>query len=173
MYGGKLTGTRRRVLQVVGTGLLAGLAGCGTEDGQDAQTTPGDGGGGGGGGDDGTGGETSTPTEGDGGTPTEAEQKNSLAYNSNTVKVTDVQFVEGDYAPAIEGVVTNVSGDTLDYVSVEVNGYNDNDEAFDEALDNHTDLPDGDKWRFEAPFTDADSKADIAYWKGKVTARSY
>lgn len=118
MYGGQLTGSRRRVLQVVGTGLLGGLAGCGTENGKDGQTTPGDDGGGGG---DGTGGGTDTPTSGGDG---DSEKPDIVNDDAKLITV-DLGYYSG---PAGEVNVTNEGGAPARALTLNFDWFDKNDE---------------------------------------------
>lgn len=114
--------------------------------------------------------ETSTPEEESG------TERQSLEYPEEHVDVHDVEYDSNsgeDSGPTVTGVVENVSGETLSYVEVRVEAFDEDDERVGDALDDTTDLADGETWEFNCELWDTDAE-EIEYWTGEVAvSREY
>ena len=121
--------------------------------------------------------DTPTATEEETETPTpEPEQsgeleRNAVGYPSDFIEVHSVEYNEnrdddwGD--PTVTGVVDNVYDGELDYVSVSIQAFDENDVQIGDGLDNTTDLREGRSWQFEVLLWDVDPD-DIDHWMGRA-----
>ena len=164
---------RRRYLTLLGAGVaLAGCAGgddgsdeaapAETDDSDDPTPTPEP--------------ETATP-EPETATPTpEPEQegeleRNAVGYPSDFIEVHSVEYNENRDDrwddPTVTGVIDNVHEGELDYVSVTIQAFDENDVQIGDGLDNTTDLREGRSWQFEVMLWDVDPD-DIDHWMGRA-----
>jgi len=63
------------------------------------------------------------------------------------------ELVEDDFSVQIEGILLNDTGEEQSYVEVKSSVYDEDDVRIDDFFTNTTDLPQGEKWRFEIPVT--------------------
>lgn len=91
----------------------------------------------------------------DGGSP---PQKTSSSEDRAQVKLVSSDWADGEYGGyAIEGRIRNVSGQTLDYVQVEINLLDGAGNVVGSTLDNVTNLGSGQTWRFSVPVTEEEA----------------
>lgn len=119
-----------------------------------------------------TGTETQTATPGS----ESGAAQGSVEYPEESVAVRDVEYDPNsgeDAGPTVTGVVENVSGEALSYVEVRVTAYGEDDEQLGDALDDTTDLGDGETWEFNCELWDTDPEA-VESWTGEVAvSRQY
>lgn len=116
--------------------------------------------------------ETETATPGaDSGAP-----QRTVEYPEESVAVRDVEYdpnTDEDAGPTVTGVVENVSGETLSYVEIRVTAYGEDGEQLGDALDDTTDLGDGETWAFDCELWDTEA-GNVESWTGEVTvSRQY
>lgn len=72
---------------------------------------------------------------------------------------------EASESVSVQGIVKNVSGDSLSYVEVEAKFYDDSDTLLDSFMDNVNDLGDGEEWQFSVdyPGMGEDARAVASY----------
>lgn len=120
---------------------------------------------------------TDEPSSAEPDTPGEQgeDERNAIGYPEERLDVRDVEYRsrEGeDGGPTVTGVVENVSGETLSYVEVKVQAYDEGGEQISDQVDDTTDLGDGESWAFEIEFWDTEAE-NVAYWTGRVEISDY
>jgi len=88
--------------------------------------------------------ETTTSSSGD----TESSD------DSEGLVIEEHELVDEDFITQIEGVLRNDTGEEQSYIEVKSTVYDEDDVRINSFFTNTTDVPNGERWRFEIPVTE-------------------
>jgi hypothetical protein len=103
-----------------------------------------------------SGGEQSTPQSTS--TATAQPTESQYEYSENGIGITDMGWVEGEYGNvSLAGTATNLTDSTLSYVQISVSFLDASGAQIGTGLANTNNLAAGQRWKWEAMFTEMDT----------------
>lgn len=134
--------TTRRQFLAIGAASLSGLAGCATNVGESTYESGGDVG----------------------------DSDSSLPSETDSIEVFDVEEESSVLGAVIEGKMKNTSGEAQDYIQIKAFFYDSEKTRLGEAMDNSSDVPDGQTVKFKCQSTVEPEKVDTYTLKVGTTA---
>jgi len=92
---------------------------------------------------------------------TTVEGNNGENGGGEGLVIEEHELVEDDFSVQIEGILLNDTGEEQSYIEVKSTVYDEDGVRIDDFFTNTTDVPDGERWRFEvAVLEDAEDVED-------------
>jgi len=92
---------------------------------------------------------------------TTVEGENGGNGGGEGLVIEEHELVEDDFSVQIEGILLNDTGEEQSYIEIRSTVYDEDGVRIDDFFTNTTDVPDGERWRFEvAVLEDAEDVAD-------------
>ena len=137
---------RRKILRALAVGIAVPAAGCAEDDGPDDE-------------DSGTVSGEPGDQESESGDADENDDSDDSGDDSGGLEIVEHEFYEEDFEAGVEGTVENTGDESIDYVEVRVEFYDDEGVRIEDGIDNTEDLDGGEQWRFDVVYLGDDPEA--------------